>query len=74
MFAVLLVRQCFGRINGKHKINILCVLCGSAVKKAFNFNKNCLNIYCRISNPYVATLGIIQEAESYEDFQSNLLD
>ena len=30
MVAVLSVRLCFWRINGKHKINILCVLCGSA--------------------------------------------
>ena len=39
-----------GPLNGKHKINTLCALCGSAVKKVFNFNKKCLNIYCRISN------------------------
>jgi hypothetical protein len=48
-----------GHLNGKHKINILCALCGSAVKKALNFNKKCLNIYCRIStiplNPQPAT-------------------
>ena len=37
-------------LNGKHKINILCALCGSAVKKAFNFNKKCLNPSCCISN------------------------
>jgi formate hydrogenlyase subunit 6/NADH:ubiquinone oxidoreductase subunit I len=30
MFTVLPVRQFFGRINGKPKINILCALCGSA--------------------------------------------
>jgi hypothetical protein len=29
-----------GPLNGGHKINILCGLCGSAVKKAFIFNKN----------------------------------
>ena len=34
-------------LNGKHKMNILCVLYGSAV--TFSFNNRCLNIYCRIS-------------------------
>jgi len=28
-----------GLLNGKHKINILCALCGSAVKKALNFDE-----------------------------------
>jgi hypothetical protein len=28
-----------GPLNGKHKIYILCELCGSAVKKAFISNK-----------------------------------
>jgi hypothetical protein len=26
-----------GPLNGKHKINILCALCGSAVNKILNF-------------------------------------
>jgi DNA-binding HxlR family transcriptional regulator len=30
MFAVLPVRQFFGRIKGKHKMDILYALCGSA--------------------------------------------
>jgi hypothetical protein len=36
-------------LKGKHKTNILSALCGSAVNKAFNFNKKCLTTYCRIS-------------------------
>ena len=58
MFAVLPVRQFFWRINGKHKITILCDLCGSAVKNAFNFNKKYLNIYARISKNQVVEFGI----------------
>jgi hypothetical protein len=27
-----------GPLNGKHKMNILCALCGSAVKNAFIIN------------------------------------
>jgi len=42
MFAVLPVRQYFWRINGKHKINILCALCGSACPM-----KSLLNLFNR---------------------------
>jgi hypothetical protein len=35
MFAVLPVRQCLWRINGKHKINYLCALCDFAVNKIY---------------------------------------
>jgi hypothetical protein len=37
-------------LNGKHKTNILCALCGSAVNKTLNLNRKRLNNYCRISN------------------------
>jgi len=37
-----------GPLNGKHKINILCALCGSAV--TIKSYKKCQNNYCRISN------------------------
>jgi hypothetical protein len=36
-------------LNGKHKTNILCALCGSAVNKILNLIRKCLNNYCRIS-------------------------
>ncbi len=48
-----------GPLNGKHKINILCALCGSAVKRAFNFNKKCLNSYCRIRNNRLKQAAVI---------------
>jgi hypothetical protein len=42
MFAVLPVRQFFGRIKGKHKKDILCTLCGSACPM-----KSMLNLFHR---------------------------
>jgi hypothetical protein len=39
-------------LNGKHKTNILCVLCGSAVNNILNLNRKCLNNYYSISNWY----------------------
>jgi hypothetical protein len=42
MFAVLPVRQFFGRIKGKHKIDILYALCGSACPM-----KSLLNLFHR---------------------------
>jgi hypothetical protein len=50
MFDVLPVRRSVGRINGKHKTDNLCALCGSAVKKLLYFKKRCENIYCRIGH------------------------
>ena len=40
-----------GPLNGKHKIYILCALCGSAVKTAFNFNLKCIDIYAALITP-----------------------
>ncbi len=37
-------------LNGKHKTNILCALCDSAVNKILILNRKCLNNYYRISN------------------------
>jgi len=35
-------------LNGKHKTNILCALCGFAVNKILNLNRKCLIIIAKL--------------------------
>jgi hypothetical protein len=47
-----------GTLSGKHTINILCVLCGSAVNKILILDTKCLNYYCRISKAKVEAVPL----------------